>query len=103
MKSKDDYLTKPEIYDCYPEMLTHDQFDNIKWDECREFNCEDTPIHLAGREAFDYIKKNGGVHVLYTLIDGEQRQWWDKGWHLCNRTGRWMVVKQHRMEQRHGK
>lgn len=97
----DDYITKPEIFEKYPEQLTFDQFDDMVWDFEKQFGLnDDRSCRDICLSVFDYMKKRDGTYVLYTQIDGDSGdRVYSKGHHLCNRTGIWWVVKSKEIEQ----
>ncbi len=96
----EDFLTKPEIFDKYPEELTFDQFDDIGWDFEQQFGLDDPRANSPiVREAFDLIKKHNGELVLYTQVDGEEDRVYVRGHHVVNRTGIWWVVKSKSIEE----
>lgn len=97
-----DYLTIPKIYDKYPDELTFDEFDSIKWDFEKQFGLDDDrPLRPILQEAFNLIKKNNGKFVLYTQVDGDDGdRIYEKGHHLVNRTGIWWVVKSKEIENK---
>ncbi len=87
-------LTKQEIFDKYPEELTFDEFDDIKWDFEKQFGLnDDRNLHEICKDALDLIKRNNGEYVLYTQVDGDDDRVYAKGNHFVNRTGIWWVVK----------
>ena len=98
----DDYLTKPEILEKYPEELTFDEFDSIKWDFEKEFGLyDDRPNGSICLSVFNYMKKRDRTYVLYTQVDGDSGdRIYSRGHHLCNRTGIWWVVKSKEFENR---
>jgi len=97
-----DFLTKPEIFDKYPEELTFDEFDSIKWDFEKQFGLnDDRPCGEICESIFDHMKKLDGSYVLYTQVDGDDGdRIYEKGNHLVNRTGIWWVVKSKEIEKK---
>jgi hypothetical protein len=76
----------------YPDELTFDQFDMLKWDDEKQFGLsDDRALHEIAKDVRTYAQVTGGQ--IYTQIDGEEDRVYARGMHLVNRTGIWWVVK----------
>lgn len=86
--SKDKTMKQKE----YPEELTFDEFDSIKWDSAKQFGYDDDrPIGQIAREVKEYAEKTGGQ--IYSQVDAESEVVYSRGLRFVNRTGRYEVVK----------
>jgi len=94
-------LTKPEIFEKYPETLTFDQFDDIGWDYEKQFGLNDPRRNgIILEEAVKIIRKSKHDLVLYTQVDGDSgERLYSRGHHLVNRTGIWWVVRSKSIEE----
>ncbi len=94
-------LTKPEIFEKYPETLTFDQFDDIGWDYEQQFGLNDPRRNgIIVDEAVKLIRKSKQDLVLYTQVDGDSgERLYSRGHHLVNRTGIWWVVRSKSIEE----
>lgn len=95
-------ITQLEIFVKYPDTLTFDEFDSIKWDFEKQFGLnDDRPNTPILEEAIQLIRQNEGKMVLYTQVDGDDgERVYSKGNHIVNRTGIWWVVKSKEIENR---
>jgi len=76
----------------YPEELTFEEFDSIKWDFAKQFGLDDDrPINQIVQEVKEFAKKTGGQ--IYTQVDGETDIIYSRGLRFANRTGLYDVVK----------
>jgi len=94
------YITKPNIYKKYPDELTFDEFDAIRWDIEKQFGLEDdSSNNVIEQKAVKFIKLHQHTLVLYTQVDGDSGdRIYAKGHHIVNRTGIWWAVKSQEIE-----
>ena len=70
----------------YPEILEDIEF-------YKQFKQNMTIIFYSFEDVEEFLKNNRDYQV-YTEIDGDDdRIYLDRGFHLCNRTGVWVCVK----------
>jgi len=75
----------------YPDELTFDQFDMLKWESAKQFGLDDDrDLHKIAEEVASYAQVTGAQ--IYTQVDGETDTMYSKGMRICNRTGMWEVV-----------
>jgi hypothetical protein len=86
--SKDKALKQKE----YPEELTFDEFDSIKWDSAKQFGYDDDrSTGLIAQEVKEYAEKTGGQ--IYSQVDAESEVVYARGLRFVNRTGLYEVVR----------
>lgn len=86
--SKDKSKTQKE----YPEELTFDEFDSIKWDSAKQFGYDDDrPIGQIAQDVKEYAERTGGQ--IYSQVDADSEVVYSRGLRFVNRTGRYEVVK----------
>ena len=107
----------------YPEILSWDQFDSIDWKFTKDVKEEyfDAPtstaaefvlqLHSMLNKCVDDQDLDDEGYVIYTMVDpdgkyrvkGSNDEWDDypvysRDYHLCNRTGVWVIVKHDKPE-----
>lgn len=76
----------------YPEELTFEEFDSIKWEFAKQFGLDDDrPIDQIVQEIKEFAQKTGGQ--IYTQVDGETDRVYSRGLRFVNGTGLYEVVK----------
>lgn len=77
----------------YPEELTFDEFDSIKWDLELQFGLDDDDVSADQivRQVKEFAQKIDGQ--IYTQVDGETERVYSRGLRFVNRTGLYEVVK----------
>lgn len=76
----------------YPDELTFDQFDMMKWESTKQFGLDDDrDLGKIAKEVVSFAQVTGAQ--IYTQVDGETDTMYSKGLRICNRTGMWEVVK----------
>lgn len=75
----------------YPDELTFDQFDMLKWDSTKQFGLEDErDLHKIAKDVATFAQVTGAQ--IYTQVDGDTDRMYSKGMRFVNRTGMWEVV-----------
>jgi len=78
-------LLKPEIAGTYPEIMETEKFDkHFKNAEQVNFNDFD--------KASEFLRKNRDWQI-YTEVEAEDKYYMDRGFHICNRTWNYSIVK----------
>lgn len=78
--------------DKYPEELSLDEFDSMKWDEEKQFGLDDNRHNsLIQDDVEEYAEKTGGQ--IYTQVEEEGYIYYQRGLQWVNRTGIWEVVR----------
>ena len=76
----------------YPEELTFEEFDSIKWYSAKQFGLDDDrSTEQIVQQVKEFAEKTGGQ--IYTQVDGETDRVYARGLRFVNRTGLYEVVK----------
>lgn len=77
----------------YPETLTFDQFDMLKWDTEKQFGLgkDDRCLNEIEADVRTLAQVTGSQ--IYTQVDGDSDRLYARGNRFVNRTGIWWVVK----------